>query len=155
MSRLALIPVGPDSAARVAGLHGRCFADAWDAASVAKLMGGPGALALVLAEDGEDAAFALFHAVPPEAELLSVGTIPERRGRRLGEAVLRGAGAILAARGVEVVFLDVAARNAPARALYARLGFRERGRRPNYYRDGDDALGLAAEARVIASPGLS
>ena len=34
----------------------------------------------------------------------------------------------------EALFLEVDETNAPALALYRRLGFREVGKRPNYYR---------------------
>ncbi|HEY1152975.1 MAG TPA: ribosomal-protein-alanine N-acetyltransferase RimI, partial [Pseudolabrys sp.] len=43
----------------------------------------------------------------------------------------------LAGIGVTAVFLEVSENNAAARRLYARAGFREVGRRPNYYRDAD------------------
>lgn len=40
------------------------------------------------------------------------------------------------------MFLEVAADNDAARALYAKLGFVEAGRRHGYYGDGADALVL-------------
>jgi ribosomal-protein-alanine N-acetyltransferase len=63
-------------------------------------------------------------------------------GRLVGEGVLAAA-----ARGAGRVFLEVAEDNAAARALYARAGFVEAGRRPGYYAGADgerrDALLLA------------
>ena len=45
-----------------------------------------------------------------------------------------------------MALLEVRAGNAPAQALYERLGFREVGRRPGYYsQPADDALVLALE----------
>jgi ribosomal-protein-alanine N-acetyltransferase len=38
------------------------------------------------------------------------------------------------ARGADEIFLEVRNSNAPARALYGSRGFKEVGRRPNYYR---------------------
>jgi ribosomal-protein-alanine N-acetyltransferase len=62
------------------------------------------------------------------------------------ELVARGA-AEAAARGAKRLFLEVADDNAAARALYARAGFAEAGRRPRYYARADgsrrDALLLA------------
>ena len=48
----------------------------------------------------------------------------------------------IATYGAGAMFLEVAAGNAPALALYAREGFAEVGRRRRYYSDGTDALVL-------------
>ncbi len=40
----------------------------------------------------------------------------------------------------EEIFLEVRPSNLPARNFYTLLGFREVGRRPQYYADGEDAL---------------
>jgi len=40
----------------------------------------------------------------------------------------------------EEIFLEVRPSNLPARNFYVFLGFREVGRRPQYYADGEDAL---------------
>jgi ribosomal-protein-alanine N-acetyltransferase len=47
-------------------------------------------------------------------------------------------------RGAGALFLEVAGANAAARALYARMGFRDVGRRRRYYADGTDALVMRA-----------
>ena len=77
--------------------------------------------------------FILMRAVADEAEILTLAVRPAARrggqgGRLVGEGVLEAA-----ARGAVRVFLEVAADNAAARALYARAGFVEAGRRPGYY----------------------
>jgi ribosomal-protein-alanine N-acetyltransferase len=43
-------------------------------------------------------------------------------------------------RGAERATLEVADSNGAALALYGRLGFQRAGRRPAYYRNGEDAL---------------
>ncbi|HPA50750.1 MAG TPA: ribosomal protein S18-alanine N-acetyltransferase [Thermoanaerobaculia bacterium] len=40
----------------------------------------------------------------------------------------------------EEIYLEVRPSNVPARNFYSSLGFREVGRRPQYYADGEDAL---------------
>jgi [ribosomal protein S18]-alanine N-acetyltransferase len=45
--------------------------------------------------------------------------------------------------GGEEIYLEVRPSNGPAREFYRTMGFREVGRRPRYYLDGEDALVLA------------
>ena len=51
-----------------------------------------------------------------------------------GQGVGQGIGLALAARGADIIFLDVAEDNVPAIALYRRAGFYQHGRRSGYYR---------------------
>ena len=60
----------------------------------------------------------------------------------LGTALLAAAAGEAGRRGAEVLFLEVSEANAPARALYARAGAADVGRRRRYYTDGTDALVL-------------
>jgi ribosomal-protein-alanine N-acetyltransferase len=129
-------------AARLAALHAAAFAEPWDAAAFHALLGQAGVFA-VEAPDG----FILMRAVADEAEILTLAVCPRARRRGLGGRLV-GEGAVeAAARGAVRLFLEVAADNAPARALYARAGFAEAGRRPGYYARPDggrqDALLLA------------
>lgn len=117
----------------LAGLHARCFRSPppWGASDFAGLLADP--LAFLLVEG--DAGLLLGRAVAGEAELLTLAVAPEARrlglGRRLVarflyQAQLRGAGR---------AFLEVAADNAAAIALYESSGFLSAGVRKGYYRD--------------------
>ena len=86
--------------------------------------------------------FAIWRNLSSEAELLSIGVLPEARKIALGAALL---GAVLAAAknaGAKKLFLEVDAGNEAALALYRKSGFVEIGRRSAYYRDGADALAM-------------
>lgn len=48
---------------------------------------------------------------------------------------------------VEEIYLEVRVSNRPARAFYTALGFRETGRRGQYYLDGEDALVMVRAMR--------
>ena len=68
------------------------------------------------------------------ADIVSVAVAPELLRRGVATRLLLFALADLAGEGVEEITLEVAVDNAPARALYERLDFREIGRRSGYYR---------------------
>lgn len=77
--------------------------------------------------------FVLARLAAGEAEILTIAVLRACRGLGIGrdlmEAVLRE----LHAQRAEALFLEVDETNAPAVALYRRLGFREVARRPGYY----------------------
>lgn len=129
---------------RMADLHARAFAGAgraWSAAEFAALLGSPH----VFAVGGKDA-FALVRVVADEAELLTIVTDPGRRRQGLARAVLAEAIERVRLRGGARLFLEVAADNLPARALYDAMTFRETTRRKGYYRRPD---GATADALIL------
>lgn len=93
-----------------------------------------------------DGGFAMGRAVAGEAELLTLAVDPDRRREGLGRDLLRRFEETAADHGAETAFLEVAAGNVAARALYAKAGWQETGRRKSYYRlkDGqfEDAIAM-------------
>jgi ribosomal-protein-alanine N-acetyltransferase len=75
-----------------------------------------------------------------ELHITLLAVHPAQRRRGLGSRVLRDLLAEARRRGAAAATLEVNAANTAARGLYDRLGFRIRGRRRGYYRDGGDAL---------------
>jgi [ribosomal protein S18]-alanine N-acetyltransferase len=151
MSTPAIRRAGAEAAEAIARLHALSFTDAWGAASVARLIGGPGGFALLAEIEGEMAGFALLQCVPPEAELLSIGVAPGFRRSGLGRAILQRAARDLMAGGSTMMFLDVAADNVPALALYRALGFQDMSRRARYYGGTTDAIVMQAGLAGIAA----
>ncbi len=153
--------VGVAGAACLARLHAACFAAAtppvgacWDEAAMRALLAMPGCFGWVASLAGEPCGLALARVAADEAELLTIGVCPPLRGAGLGAAMLRAVGEEAARRGAARMFLEVAAHNQPAAALYRALGFATVGRRRRYYADGADALVLAAPL-PFAGPPLS
>jgi len=75
---------------------------------------------------GEAVAVGLSVAAPPWAGVFSMLTLPAWRGKRLGEAVLGAIARWAQGRGASRLYLQVESDNAPARRLYARVGFAPR-----------------------------
>jgi len=129
----------------MAAIHAACFPGRpWSAGEISELLAAPGTRAFA-APDA--AGFAIIRAVLDEAELLTIAISPEARGRGTGHALLCGLMHALADADIRVLHLEVADDNDAARALYAKTGFAEVGRRKAYYAR---EAGSAADARLLA-----
>jgi ribosomal-protein-alanine N-acetyltransferase len=160
-SDIVLRPLAAFELGDLAELHAACFAEAWDAEALAAVLAMPGAFALVAAEagthgDGPSAiGFVILRAMAGEAEILALGVRPAARRRGLGRRLLAAGSLEAASRGTGRLFLEVAAGNWAARALYLGAGFAQVGRRENYYRrpgGGVAALVLARDIALEGSP---
>lgn len=123
-----------EAAEGFASLHREAFEAPWSATELATLLSGPGSLALSAWIEGHLAGFVLCRAVADEAEVLTLASAPAARRRGVAKALLAAAQQVAASRGVEALFLEVAADNQAALALYRGLGFRQVGARAGYYR---------------------
>ena len=135
----------------LAALHARAFprAEAWGALAIGTMLGLEGGFGLLLEAPEREApprGFILARAVAGEAEILTLAVDPDHRRQGQGAELLAAALAEAGARGAEALFLEVSEANTPARALYAKAGATEVGRRRRYYADGHDALVLRIEA---------
>ena len=121
---------GVDAAERLAELHASAFDAPWSMDTIAELMAG-GALALACNQG-----FILVRVVADEAEVLPLAVEPTARRNGLGRALVEAAAKAVRDAGAAELFLEVAADNAPAIALYTVAGFNEVGRRRGYYARG-------------------
>jgi len=89
-------------------------------------------------------AYCAFRILADEMEVLGLAVAPASRRQGLGRWLLRLALSRGGREGAGSAFLEVRPSNEPAIHLYRAVGFRERARRPGYYRAPDeDALVLA------------
>ena len=124
--------MNPDA---LAALHQACFTrpPPWSAQDFAGLLADAQTI-LITRQDGDRlAAFALFRVICDEAELLTLATAPHQRRTGLAHALMLDGFAQMKARGARMCFLEVAADNMPAIALYRGLGFDPVGTRRGYY----------------------
>jgi [ribosomal protein S18]-alanine N-acetyltransferase len=130
----------------LAELHGRCFAQGWQADGFARLLRAEATLALLARapETGAMLGFVLGQHAVDEAEVLTIAVAPEARRQGTGRFLMDNLGLLAASRGAERLYLDVAADNLPAIGLYRVLGFRETGRRRGYYTIGPEGSSVDA-----------
>ena len=131
-----MIKATPFHADALAEIHASAFPPAarWTAESFASLLQTPGAMAML----DERGGFVLTRQAGGEAELLTIAVAPAARRHGIARTLLQAA--IAACPGP--MFLEVAADNAAALALYSALDFKQVGRRRDYYGPGRPALVL-------------
>lgn len=115
--------------AELAALHAAAFTRdrSWSAEEFAGLLDSP-FVALTTRPGG----FALTRTIADESELLTLAVDPGQQRRGIGRALVQDWITALPPETTSA-FLEVAADNTPARALYASLGFAEVATRRAYY----------------------
>jgi len=132
--------------AQVAELERICFTDPWSEKSIASELENPLSYWLVALEGDTVAGYVGSQTVLGETDMMNVAVRPEFRRQGVAEALIEALIEGLKARQSHCLTLEVRDSNAPARALYEKLGFLEVGRRKNYYRNPrEDALILRKE----------
>jgi len=129
----------------LATLHRAAFVidRAWSAAEFRTLLESPYCHVTI-----QPQGFALWRAVADETELLTIATHPAHRRKGIA-ANLMARWMAAAQTSASTAFLEVAADNAPAVALYAQFGFDLVARRAGYYKRGDHAVdALILRARL-------
>lgn len=149
LNRVSLLWAAPDRGEELAALHAKLFDPPWTQKSIEDMLAHPASTSLI-AVTGDPKliiGFIIGQLAADEAEILSIGVVREWQRFGVGRMLLEGL--IRASRRGEAkrLFLEVAEDNEAAAKLYARLGFKEFGRRKAYYRRGD---GTAADALTLA-----
>jgi ribosomal-protein-alanine N-acetyltransferase len=146
-------PLTAADAEAVAALHDEGFRVAWSADEFAAFLAQETVFGFAARPAGRSRrapdGFVLARLAAGEAEILTISVARARRGRGLGRALMDAVLRRLHAERAEAVFLEVDEENRWAVALYRRIGFREVGRRPGYYRQfgGAGALVMRLDLR--------
>ena len=148
----SLLWAGPEVAPEIADMHARLFPEPWHSAGVSKLLEHPGATTLIAKTGFPKASvgFVMGQLAADEAEVLSIGVVPEWQRAGLGKRLMEGLERALKKAGTKRMFLEVAEDNKSARALYDRCGFKEVGRRKGYYaRNNSPAVDALVLSKVL------
>ena len=124
----------PPDVHAVADIEQEAFTTPWSAETFQGLIGRDGMELLVMeGPEGAVMGYAVLWCILDQGELANIAVRPEDRGRGLGARLLEEVLAVCRARGVASLYLEVRASNEAAIALYERFGFRDVGRRRDYY----------------------
>jgi len=135
--------------AAIAEIEKLCFSDPWSEKSIATELGSKLSCWLVAMEDETLVGYVGSQSVLGESDMMNIAVHPEHRRKGIAEALVTALVTELSARGNHGLMLEVRPSNAPAIALYDKLGFVQVGRRPNYYRNPkEDALILRKEWQI-------
>ncbi len=143
---IELIPTAQIHSALLSGMHTICFAEPWSQEAFSQSLGQLDTAGVIAVagdslipslKDSGPAGMVLWRIVADEAEILTIAVLPPWRRTGLGHALLKAAMDVFTQAEVSVVFLEVAANNEAAQALYRKNGFVQVGLRKNYYSAGD------------------
>jgi ribosomal-protein-alanine N-acetyltransferase len=135
-----------EDVAVLAALHATAFPDGWSVPYIRDLLAGPGVFAF-----SHPSGFILARAAGGEAEILTLAVAPAMRRQGIARTLVQKAATRAHGLGAETMFLEVAADNTPALALYRGLGFAPVGLRKAYYGP-TDALVLKTSLPLPNSP---
>ena len=127
--------------AQVAQLEQLCFSAPWSEASITGELTNPLSIWLVATDNDRVVGYVGSQSVMGEADMMNLAILPEYRRQGIAGNLLTKLIQKLKEKDVYCLTLEVRASNEKAIGLYLQSGFREIGRRPNYYRaPKEDAL---------------
>lgn len=141
----------------MASLHALAFARGWSDGEIQNLLADEHVIGLVAHKsdaksDGKSVlGFVLIRWVLDEAEILTIAVSSSARRAGIGQALMDEALRQLYALRVAALFLEVEENNEAAKKLYLKMGFKQVGKRQNYYGHISGHIsGLGADAESSA-----
>ena len=134
---------------QIAQMEKICFSDPWSENSIASELENRLSYWLVALDGDVVTGYVGSQSVLGESDMMNVAVHPDYRRQGIAEALVTHLVQALREKGNHCLTLEVRVSNAPAIALYEKLGFTQVGRRPNYYRNPkEDALILRKEWQI-------
>ncbi len=138
---MTIAPMTAETLPLVAGLERQCFSTPWSLSSLEQELTNPWAIWLTAMESGTLLGYLGVQYGPDGADIMSIATDLEARGRGAAKALLSEMYSLLRQKRLKWLTLEVRLSNAAALSLYRSQGFTEVGRRPRYYQNPrEDAL---------------
>lgn len=126
---------------QVMEIEKKSFSDPWNKSFFSQDIDNQSALPLVAKADDKIIGYVCLWKILDEIQISNIAVCPERRRRGIGEEMMQRILKMTKEQDYRRISLDVRISNKAAINLYQKFGFREAGRRKNYYRHPqEDAL---------------
>lgn len=133
-------------APHIAELEKECFSDPWSQNAIREAAE-YGTVFLVAEHKNEILGYLGMKPVLDEGYISNVAVTSSARGKGIGSALLEKLTSYAKENGIKTISLEVRPSNAPAIALYEKFGYKQVGRRKNFYsHPTEDGLILTKEA---------
>ena len=117
----------------VAELEKLCFSQPWSRTSLELLLKEGIGVGMTCSSDGKVCAYGGMIVAVDEGQITNIATHPDYRRRGYGRAIVESLQKYAKNNGLDSISLEVRESNEPAKALYAKHGFRQVGLRKGYY----------------------
>ena len=146
---MEIIRMNESHVAQIAALEKLCFSDAWSEKSIASELNNKLSLWLVAVDGNTVAGYIGSQTVLGWADMMNLCVSPTYRRQGIGEKLTAELERQLKENEATCLTLEVRVSNAPAIALYEKMGFQQVGKRPRYYeKPREDALILRKEWEI-------
>ena len=136
----------PEHVAQVARLEALCFSCPWSEGAIRNELTNPLSLWIVALDCDRVIGYVGSQTVLGEADMMNIAVDPEYRRMGIARKLIDELVLLLKEKQTYCLTLEVRDTNAPAILLYDQMGFKQVGRRPNYYSaPKEDALILRKE----------
>lgn len=141
-----IVRMNASHVSQIASIEQLCFSDPWSERSIASELDNELSFWLVYEDEGRVLGYIGSQSVPPDSDVMNLAVLPEYRKKGIAQALMNELLHTLHSQGIESLTLEVRVSNAPAIALYTKLGFEIVGKRPRYYvNPKEDALIMRKE----------
>ena len=133
--KVRIMPMEPDHLDQVTALEKICFPeDPWSRRVFEDSLANESSAALLArTQEGELLGYIFFTVVLDEGSVDNIAVAPAARRQGIAEALMNACHQLARQRGAAFLLLAVRPSNRSAAALYEKLGYREIGRRKDYY----------------------
>ena len=129
----------------IAALETECFSSPWSRAAILQSLNN-GTAFIVFEENGKVLGYAGLQMVLDEGYVTNIAVTKSARGTGIGKSLVGALISLAKDNGLAFISLEVRESNTPAISLYTKCGFKDFGKRKNFYQNPtEDAVIMTKE----------